>query len=159
MESTDVRVSRLKGPKPRVRQDNSQPSGFHRCLYDVMQIFQISDMFGMIVSNKRDDHLSKELPVNGVTGGCISVLRRFSGHKWTLAVGRAFTCCRRLISSRTAGVVDDLSLNNPLPLIIPSGAMAMMTTIALPVVANFALVLDLSDAVLSPGSDAVRYLD
>lgn len=69
------------------------------------------------------------------------------------------TCRRRLIPPWAASVVHDLSLDDPLPLIIPSRAMAVMTAVALPVVADFALILDLSNAVLSPRSDAVRYLD
>lgn len=69
------------------------------------------------------------------------------------------TCRRRLISPRAAGVVNDLSLDDPLPLIIPSGTVAVMTAVALPIVADLALILDLSNAVLSPCSDTVRYLD
>lgn len=66
---------------------------------------------------------------------------------------------RRLIPARAACVVHDFALNDPLPLIIPPGTMAVMTAVALPIVADFALVLDLSNTVLSPCSDTVRYLD
>lgn len=65
----------------------------------------------------------------------------------------------QLIPPRAACVVDDLALNNPLALVIPPGTMAVMTAVALPIVADFALVLNLSNAVLSPSSDTVRYLD
>lgn len=68
-------------------------------------------------------------------------------------------CLRRLISPWAAGVVHDLSLDNPLSLIIPPGTVAVMTAVALPIVADFALVLNLPNAVLSPCSDAVRYLN
>lgn len=66
---------------------------------------------------------------------------------------------RSLIPPRAACVVHDFALNDPLPLIIPPGTMAVMTAVALPIVADFALVLDFSNAVLSPCSDTVRYLD
>lgn len=73
--------------------------------------------------------------------------------------GSVSNCRRRLIPPWAASVVHDLSFDDPLPLIIPSGTVAVMTAVALPIVADFAFILDLSDAVLSPCSDAVRYLD
>ena len=76
-----------------------------------------------------------------------------------LAGEYASTRRRSLIPPRAVGVIYDLALDNPLPLIIPPGTMAVMTAVALPIVADFALVLDLSNAVLSPCSDTVRYLD
>lgn len=84
--------------------------------------------------------------------------RRLIDHKVAgkhLVEGSVPTCRRRLIPPWAASVVHDLSLDDPLPLILPSGAMAVMTAVALPVVADFALILDLSNAVLSPCSDAV----
>lgn len=68
-------------------------------------------------------------------------------------------CRRGLIPAWAAGVIDHLSLDNPLPLIIPPRAVAVVTAVALPIITHFALVLDLSNAVLSPCPDAVRYLD
>lgn len=66
---------------------------------------------------------------------------------------------RKLVPPWAAGVVHDLSLNNPLPLIVPPGTVAVMSAIALPIITDFAFVLYLSNAVLSSCSDAVRYLD
>lgn len=63
------------------------------------------------------------------------------------------------ISPRAGRVIDNLALDNPLALVIPPGTMAVMTAVALPIVADFALVLDLSNTVFSPSSDTVRYLD
>lgn len=71
----------------------------------------------------------------------------------------ASTGRRSLIPAWAAGIVHDLSLNDPLALIIPPGTVAVVTAVAVPIVVDFALVLDLPNAVLSPCSDAVRDLD
>jgi hypothetical protein len=63
-----------------------------------------------------------------------------------------------LISPRTAGVENDLPFDNPLTIILPPGTRSVAAC-AVPIVADLALELNLTDTILSPGADAVRDLD
>lgn len=107
------------------------------------------------MSKRVQDYLFQSMPFRKVTVSCFQVVEDH-----VVAVKRTEpTCLRRLIPPWAAVVVYDLSLNNPLSLVLPSGTVAVMTAVSFPIVADFALVLNLSNAILSPCSDAVRYLD
>lgn len=73
--------------------------------------------------------------------------------KWRMLVDQV------LVSTRTI-VVDDLSLHNPLPLVVPvsRSVAALSFAFALPLVTQFALVMDFSNALLPAGADSVRNL-
>lgn len=121
-----------------------------------MQTFQVSYVVQSDRVQKGAGLSVQVVPVHRMAITSFRVLERLCGCKSTT---RGAVCVHRLVPPWAAGVVHDLSLNNPLPLIVPPRTVAVMTAISLPIIADVAFVLYLSNAVLSSCSDAVRYLD